>query len=86
MLSSEAEFPQHDRWQSEQRTPADSKADVSGYLGASLATTSHRALPGPLIRAGKDVAGGHDELLYGLERAEAAREVGEAWGKEFAGH
>jgi hypothetical protein len=29
-----------------------------------------------------DVAGGHDELLYGLHRAEAARDDGEAWGPE----
>jgi hypothetical protein len=33
-----------------------------------------------------DVAGGHDELLYGLERAEAARDAAEAWGAELVGH
>jgi hypothetical protein len=31
-----------------------------------------------------DVCGGHDELLYGLDRAQAAR--GEAWGAELAQH
>jgi hypothetical protein len=30
-----------------------------------------------------DVAGGHDELLHGLQRAEAARDNGEAWGPEL---
>jgi hypothetical protein len=29
-----------------------------------------------------DVAGGHDELPYGLQRAEPARDDGEAWGAE----
>lgn len=33
-----------------------------------------------------DVAGGHDELLYGYERAVAAREGGEAWGQELVEH
>jgi hypothetical protein len=33
-----------------------------------------------------DVAGGHDELLYGLQRALDARDAGEAWGEELAGH
>jgi hypothetical protein len=32
------------------------------------------------------VAGGHDELLYGLQRAEAARDDGEAWGAELVAH
>jgi hypothetical protein len=32
-----------------------------------------------------DLVGGHDELLYGLQRAEAAREDGEAWGAELVG-
>jgi hypothetical protein len=30
-----------------------------------------------------DVAGGHDELLYGLQRAEAALDDGEAWAAEL---
>jgi hypothetical protein len=32
-----------------------------------------------------DLAGGHDELLYGRQCAEAARD-GEAWGPEMVGH
>jgi hypothetical protein len=32
-----------------------------------------------------DVCGGHDELLYGLQHAEAACDDGEAWGVELAG-
>lgn len=30
-----------------------------------------------------DVTGGHDELLHGLQRAEAARDDGEEWGAEL---
>jgi hypothetical protein len=33
-----------------------------------------------------DVAGGQDELLHGLARAEAARDDGETWGAELVGH
>jgi hypothetical protein len=33
-----------------------------------------------------DVDGGHDELLYGLQRAEAARGDSEAWGADLVGH
>jgi hypothetical protein len=32
-----------------------------------------------------DVTGGHDELLHGLQRAEATRDDGEAWGEELVG-
>jgi hypothetical protein len=32
-----------------------------------------------------DVSGGHDELMYGLQRAEAARDEGEARGQELVG-
>jgi hypothetical protein len=32
-----------------------------------------------------DLAGAHDELPYGLQRAEAARDDGEAWGAELVG-
>jgi hypothetical protein len=30
-----------------------------------------------------DATGGHDELLHGLQRAQAARDDGEAWGAEL---
>lgn len=45
--------------------------------------TKGKAAEGSLADCG-DGCGGHDEL-YGLERAEAVRDDGEAWGAELVG-
>jgi hypothetical protein len=47
-------------------------------LGISLFTTTGDVAVSRAHRG--DVGGGHDELLYGLSRAEAAQEEGEARG------
>ena len=41
----------------------------------------------PISRANRgDITAGHDELLHGLQCAEAARDDGEAWGADLVGH
>lgn len=56
----------------------------SPYLELDLFTTT---IDAAVSRANRgDIAGGHDELLYGLERTVAAQQDGEAWGAELVGH